>query len=58
MAPEVLKCSYSMSCDLWSLGITTYACLTGNFPYTGESVVEMYESIDMINRLEFTDEIK
>lgn len=36
MAPEVFKCSsdrgYTEKCDLWSIGVITFALLLGKFP--------------------------
>jgi calcium-dependent protein kinase len=37
MAPEVLKGSYTEKADIWSLGVTTYALLTGRALFMGQS---------------------
>ena len=33
MAPEVLKGCYNQKCDVWSIGIITYALFSGNLPF-------------------------
>eukprot|EP00971_Amphidinium_carterae_P017953 353922-Amphidinium_carterae.1 len=34
-APEVLNRSYTMQCDMWSLGVIAFILLTGHRPFTG-----------------------
>jgi calcium-dependent protein kinase len=43
-APEVLSGSYTSQCDLWSLGVITFALLCGHMPFSGSSDA-MQESI-------------
>ena len=38
MAPEVWDGDYGKECDTWSLGISLYQLLTGEFPFTGKSM--------------------
>ena len=33
IAPEVFLNSYTEKCDVWSIGIITFACLFGRFPF-------------------------
>lgn len=39
-APEVFQGSYSVQCDMWSLGATIFVMLTGNAPFTGANTRE------------------
>ena len=52
MSPDMLKIyseetdkKYNTSVDLWSLGVITYELLTGNSPFVGRSVEEIYDNI-------------
>jgi calcium-dependent protein kinase len=52
VAPEVLKQSYGMECDIWSTGVIAFMLLSGIAPYSGESLEETFNNI--INKqLEF-----
>ena len=45
VAPEVLEGNYDKSCDLWSLGVLTFMLLSGEPPFTGRSVRQVFRKI-------------
>ena len=45
IAPQVLKKSYTESCDLWSLGVIAYMLLSGAPPFFGSSEDDIKASI-------------
>ena len=45
LSPEILKKVYGKECDMWSLGILLYLLLSGEFPFDGNSRVEVFEKI-------------
>lgn len=47
VAPEVLQGSYSLSCDMWSIGAIAYVMLTGEMPFSGE---DQDKTIDAVKR--------
>lgn len=44
-APEVLKGSHSITCDLWSVGVIAYVMLTGEMPFSGNNTEETINSV-------------
>ena len=42
IAPEVLCNQVGLECDLWSLGVVMYLCLSGKLPFPGESTEEIF----------------
>jgi serine/threonine-protein kinase len=47
MAPEQVRDSADVDhrADIWALGVVAFECLTGGLPYTGETLVELFERI-------------
>jgi hypothetical protein len=47
MAPEVCTkpYRYGPKCDIWSIGILTYALLSGFYPFKGETDNEIIDKI-------------
>lgn len=41
IAPEVLRNKYTLSADLWSVGIVAYLLLAGRLPFSGEEGEEV-----------------
>lgn len=45
IAPEVLRGSYGLECDIWSCGVILYVLLCGAFPFFGSSKNELFGKI-------------
>ena len=45
IAPEVLKGSYGIECDIWSCGIILYILLVGYPPFDGKNTNEIFQNI-------------
>ena len=52
MAPEILEGNnnYDNKCDLWSIGIIIYQLYFKEYPYTGQTLVELYKNIDKLGK--------
>lgn len=42
MAPEVIDGKYNEKCDVWSLGVMLFKMITGNIPFNGNNIKELY----------------
>ena len=45
LAPEVLNDDYDLQCDAWSIGVVGYYTLTGQPPFTGPTLNDVFDSI-------------
>lgn len=45
IAPEVIDGNYGQECDVWSLGVVMYVCLTGKYPFDGNDRDEVFNKI-------------
>ncbi|CAG9327340.1 unnamed protein product [Blepharisma stoltei] len=45
LAPEVLRGSYGLECDVWSLGVVMFFLLVGQQPFKGDSLNEIFQKI-------------
>ena len=45
VAPELFKKAYNKQCDIWSLGVTLYFLLSGEWPFNGTTKLEIFEKI-------------
>lgn len=45
VAPEVLKQRYNEKCDIWSLGVIIFICLTGHFPFNHKKAKGVFDKI-------------
>ena len=45
VAPEVINQDYTEKCDIWSVGVIFYLLITKDFPFSGESNVDVFQNI-------------
>lgn len=57
LAPELWESSTNVSvkCDIYSLGVVLYECVTGVYPYKGDTNNKLYKSILLNNYIEAID---
>lgn len=46
IAPEVLKGNYDSKCDMWSIGVILFIMLSGDIPFYGNTVGEVFKKIE------------
>lgn len=46
IAPEVLKGNYDAKCDMWSIGVILFIMLSGDIPFFGNTVGEVFKKIE------------
>lgn len=56
IAPEVLKGSYTTTCDNWSMGIVLYIMLSGKPPFGGKTNKEIIDNV-LRGELQFTNPV-
>jgi len=49
MAPEVFEGHYTEKCDMWSIGVIAFKCLTGQHPFNGDSDAEIITNMLSLN---------
>ena len=54
IAPEVLRQSYDLKCDLWSIGVLLYILLSGKPPFDGSNNDEILRAVSA-GKVEFND---
>lgn len=45
IAPEIFKGKVSLPCDMWSIGVVMYLCLSGKLPFPGETTEEIFKNV-------------
>tara|TARA_B110000285_G_C14774973_1_gene445775 strand:+ start:185 stop:616 length:432 start_codon:yes stop_codon:yes gene_type:complete len=45
ISPDVLSGVYGKECDIWSMGVCLFQFLSGNFPFDGEDMTEIFDKI-------------
>ena len=57
IAPEVFLNSYTEKCDVWSIGIITFTCLFGHFPFDDKDLNKIEDKV-LWRKLKFSKDEK
>eukprot|EP00928_Gymnodinium_smaydae_P012977 TRINITY_DN14742_c0_g1_i1.p1 TRINITY_DN14742_c0_g1~~TRINITY_DN14742_c0_g1_i1.p1 ORF type:complete len:849 (-),score=218.47 TRINITY_DN14742_c0_g1_i1:57-2603(-) len=45
MSPEIFQGSFTEKCDIWSLGVLMFQCMTGELPYRGDNLLHQMHMV-------------
>mmetsp|Transcript_3287 Transcript_3287/g.6787 ORF Transcript_3287/g.6787 Transcript_3287/m.6787 type:complete len:271 (-) Transcript_3287:2371-3183(-) len=46
LAPEVIHGNFNWQCDIWSVGVLMFYALTGDLPFYGDDIEDLFDNIE------------